>query len=371
MPGLLDLRVHNRVPGSGQSESIESLTRAAARGGFSSILAMPNTTPPADNPATIRFIQDRINQDSKINVYLSGCLTVESKGKRIAPLGSLKDEGVIAVTDFPASPVNNQIFANAIRYAKMFGLKIIDFPQDLFLSKDTHVHEGPLSLKMGLAGNPRIAEELSVQRSILMSKHLNVPIHLSSISSAGSITLIREAKQAGVQITADTSAHHLLLNENATKSYNTYAKVAPPLRSEVDRLALVSGIKDDTIDACNSSHSPFAEHLKNVEFDLSPSGATGLETTVPAFIESLSDEDPYPYVAIKMSEKPHKILGLDIPSLKSGSTANLTVIRTNEEWTYDPREGESQSSNSPLIGKKFNNKVILTTCNGRIAYAKK
>ena len=235
LPGLLDLRTHNRVPGAIKSESIESLTKAAAKGGFSSILMMPDTKPYCDNPATIRYIQDRVKQTSQIKVYFSGCLTVDSMGESIAPLGSLKDAGVIVVTDCPATTQNNEILTNAIKYAKMFGLVVFDFPQDPFLSKNSHAHESALSLKMGLSGNPRLAEEIAVQRAILISKHLGSSIHLSSLSSAGSVELIRMAKESNIQITADVSAHHLLLTEQAILNYNTSAKMNPPLRQEEDQ----------------------------------------------------------------------------------------------------------------------------------------
>ena len=233
LPGLLDFRVHNRIPGDAQSETVESLTRAAAKGGFSSILAMPNTIPHSDNPGTILYIQDRIKQTSKIKVHLTGCLTIGSKGKRLAPLGSLKEAGVIAVTDCPQSVGDNQIFANALKYAKMFGLKIIEYPQDAYLSRDGQAHESPLSLKMGLPGNPRMAEELVVQRAITLSRHLEVPIHISSISSSWLCKAGKRSKRAQVsEISADVSAHHLLLTEQAISQYETQAKTTPPLREE-------------------------------------------------------------------------------------------------------------------------------------------
>lgn len=369
LPGLLDLRSHNRVPGAGKSENIETLTKAAARGGFSSILTMPDTNPYSDNPATIRYIQDRIKQTAKVNVYLSGCLTIGSRGESIAPLGSLKDVGVVAVTDCPYTAANNQIFTNAIKYAKMFGLTVIDFPQDSFLSNNSHAHESPLSLKMGLAGNPRMAEEIAVERSIIIARHLGVPIHLSSISSSGSVNLIKKAKDIGIPITADVSAHHLLLTEEAISDYNTSAKTNPPLRQESDRSALREGIINGIIDACSSSHEPYSDHLKDVEFDLAPSGTTGLETALLAFMEAVNLEDPYPMVVEKLCDNPHTILGISPPSLKDGSSANLAVVKNNESWQYDPLNGESLSHNSPLKDHIFTHKVILTLCDGVVAYS--
>ena len=368
LPGLLDLRVHNRVPGDTQSETVQSLTQAAAKGGFSSILAMPNTTPHSDNPGTIRYIQDRIKQASKIKVHLTGCLTIGSKGKALAPLGSLKEAGVVAVTDCPHSVGDNQIFTNALKYAKMFGLKIIEYPQDPSLSEDGQAHESSLSLKMGLTGNPRMAEELAVQRAITLSRHLKVPIHISSISSFGSVNLVKEAKRLGVKISTDVSAHHLLLTEEAISEYKTQAKTTPPLREEIDRLALIGGLKDGTIDSCNSSHEPYAEHLKQVEFDLAPSGAIGLETALMTVVEALGENDPFPKIAEKMSTNPHQILGLPPPSFKEGNIADFVVINPEKKWTYNTDTGMSLSSNSPLGGHKFIGKAILTVSSGKIAW---
>ena len=368
LPGLLDLRVHNRVPGATKSENIESLTKAAAKGGFSAILTMPDTNPCSDNPATIRYIQDRVDQTSKIKVHLTGCLTVGSKGENLAPLGSLKDAGVIAVTDCPKTPTDNQIFANALKYAKMFDLVVLDFPQDQYLTKKSHAHESALSLKMGLAGNPRMAEEIAVQRAILLSKHLNVSIHISSISSAGSVTLIQQAKQQGIQVTTDVSAHHLLLNEEKICNYNTSAKTNPPLRQEVDRLALIDGLKSGVIDACNSSHEPHAEHLTNVEFDKAPSGTIGLETAVYAFIEAVNETNPFPLLIEKMCYNPHSILNLDMPSLAEESTANFVVIHKSKKWIYDSRFGMSLSCNTPLDGYQFQNKITITASKGNLSY---
>ncbi len=368
LPGLLDLRTHSKVPGGGKSETIESLTRAAAKGGFSSILAMPNTNPYSDNPATIRYIQDRIKQTSKIKVLLTGCLTIGSQGENIAPLGSLKDVGVVAVTDCPRTSANTEIFTNAIKYAQMFGLPVIDFPQDSFLTSNRHAHQSPLSLKMGVAGNPRLAEELAVQRAILVAKHLGFPIHLSSISSSGSVSLIAQAKDANIPITSDVSGHHLLLTEDQIREYNTNAKINPPLRNEDDRLALLSGLKNNILDACTSSHEPYAEHLKNVEFDKAPSGATGLETAVLSVMEAIGEKEPFKTVATKMSTNPHKILGLEIPTLQEKSIANFVVINPGQKWIYDPNKGESLSKNSPLIKHEFSNSISMTCSEGNIAF---
>ena len=216
-----------------------------------------------------------------------------------------------------------------------------------------------------------MAEELSVQRAILVAKHLGTSIHISSISSAGSVSLIKMAKESNIQITADVSAHHLISTENLIKDYNTCAKLLPPLREETDRISLIEGIKLNIIDACNSSHEPYSEHLKNVEFDKAPSGATGLETALLSFLEAIDQKDPFPLAAQKLSTNPHAILNIPRPTLNEGECANLVVINQDEEFEYDPNLGESLSFNTPLRNHRFKHSISLTTSDGKIAYEKK
>ncbi len=370
MPGLLDLRAHPRDPSHGNCESIYSVTRSAARGGFVGILAMPDTTPHADNPGTIRFIQDRIKQSACVRVWLAGCLTKESKGEVMAPLGSLKEAGIAAVTDCPFSPVDSQIFLNSVHYAKMFDLPVIEFPREMYLTKNGHAHESALSLKMGLGGFPRIAEEIAVQRAISIAKNLDAPIHLSSISSSEAIELIREAKKKEVRITADSTAHHLLLNEKAIVNYDSNAKTLPPLREEVDRQALVQAVCDGTIDAITSGHQPYPEHEKKVEFDRAPAGVIGLETAFASAFDSLvkHTDDPFPIIAKAMSMSPHKVLMLKPPGLKDGNLANLTIIQNNSKWTYFATQGLSGAVNSPIDGRSFSSKIAMTIVDGKQVY---
>ena len=369
VPGLLDLRAHTRVPGLGNSENLSSISSAAARGGFISILAMPDTEPKADNPGTIRFIKDRINQAALVDVHLCGCLTVGAKGEHIAPLGSLKEEGIVAVSDCPYSLSNNQIFLNSIKYAKMFNLTVIEYPQDPSLSHEANAHESAFSLKLGLKGQPRIAEELAVQRAISLAYHLDTHIHLSSLSTAGAVKLVEDAKAKNIKITADVSAHHLFLNETIIEQYNTNAKTNPFLREEKDRLALVSGLSDGVIDACNSSHEPIASHLKEVEYDKAPAGIIGLETAVPLMLKAIGQDDQFTKLATSMSFNPHKILGLCPPSLGLGQSANFTVINPNSNWVYNSTDGQSMSSNTPFDGIQFDSEIVMTVNKGKIIWS--
>ncbi|MDA7823624.1 dihydroorotase [Opitutales bacterium] len=372
MPGILDLCTHTRVPGTSSTESIFNISQSAAKGGFTAILAMPDTLPQSDNPGTIRYIEDRIKQSSLINIWLTGCLTIKSEGNSIAPLGSLKDAGIIAVSDSPRSCIDSQIFINSVKYAKMFNLPVIEFPQDSYLSKNGNAHVSSFSLKMGLGGLPSIAEEISVQRAISVAKDLDYNIHLSSISSVGSVSLIRDAKKRGIKVTADVTAHHLILNENAIEGYDTNAKLFPPLRGEKDRDSLQNGLLDGTIDAICSAHQPHPSHEKNVEYDKAPAGAIGLETCMSASIQSLSTktDDPYPVIVQSLSYGPHKILQLPQPAIKKGNLANLTIINNKENWTYHPNTELSEAVNSPLINYDFQSCPVLTIVNGQIIYSK-
>lgn len=370
VPGFFDLRVHTRIPGNNSCESIKSLSEAAGRGGFTDILAMPDTLPPSDNPGTIQFIKEKVEKESIVKIWLSGCLTTGAVGESIAPHGSLKDSGVIAITDCPYSPNNNQIFINSIKYASMFNLPVIDFPCDQSFGTNNLTHESAYSLKLGLGGSPRIVEELAVQRAISISKELDVNIHISSISTFNSVHLIKRAKELKIKITSDVSFHHLLLNECAIDGYNTLAKLNPPLREEIDRKALINGVCDGTIDAVTSSHNPYSTHEKQVEYDIAPSGAIGLEICFAGLYESIKNccEDPLSQIINLLSYSPRRILQLKQCDIQPGSSANFTVIALDNPWKYNTEFGMSGSENTPLNNKVFNANPILTFANGLIAY---
>jgi dihydroorotase len=370
IPGAFDMRVHSRIPGTESCETFESISKAASCGGFTGILTMPDTSPCCDNAGTIRYIQDRIKQHSSIPIWVSGALTKGRQGSLMAPLGSLKEAGIVAASDCPRPSINNQIFLNSVQYAKMFDLPVIEYPQDFQLSQEGNAHESPLSLKMGLGGFPRIAEEISVQRAIMVSKLLDVSIHLSSISSAGSVVALRRAKEDGIKITADVTATHLLLNENAISQYDTNAKLTPPLREEGDRIELIKGVLDGSIDAITSGHLPYPSHLKQIEFDKSPPGAIGLETCISASIEGLSTlcKDPYPALVNAICYAPRKVLKLNQHGIRNNELANLTVINGSCNWRYNVDTDNSDSSNSPLNNRTFNTSVVYTVVNGRPVY---
>lgn len=366
-PGLVDLSCHINDLSGGNCENIFSMTRAAAAGGYSTVVLMPNLNPIPDNPATIQFINDQIKKDACINVKLTGCLTKGSNGKALAPLGSLKNAGVVAITDSPKSPQDNQIFCKAVEYASMFDLPVIDLPRDLSLSEEGNAHDGPIALKMGLGGYPRIAEELFVQRAISISRSLKTKVHLSSISSFGSVDLIKDAKNKGVMITADVSPQHLALTESKILNYDTNFKTTPPLREEVDRKFLIDGLMNGTIDCISSSHEPVKEYEKNVEYDLAPSGVTSLETALNISLQQLSKHPKFTWINLLkfMSLRPSEIMKVEGGGLEVGSIANIVIFDPLKKWKYCSKEGKSRAFNTPFNNSEFSGKVIQTYFNGK------
>ena len=356
---------------SNGSEHISTTSRIAASGGYTTILQMPDSEPRADNSAAIQYIQDRINKYSCIKVLLCGCLTQGSKGEELAPLGSLKENGIVALSDCPFTPQNNQIFSKGVEYASMFELPVIDLARDLTLSKNGNAHDGPLALKLGLGGFPRIAEELFVQRAISVAKSLNTHIHLSSISSFGSVELIRDAKTRKIKISADVTPHHISLNETSISKFNSNFKTTPPLREEVDRKALIEGLRDGTIDSISSAHEPYQTHEKNVEFDLAPPGVVGLETAFSVSYENLILKNKFTWKKLinMMSCFPSKLLKQDSGNLSIGQSVDLAVFDPKLKWNYTDNTKLTPQENSPFKNTNFKGKIIKTFVNGKEIYS--
>ena len=369
-PGMVDLRCHLRDASGKNCESIKSGSLAAVSGGYTSLLTMPNISPQPDNPGAIRFIKESAEKNSACKIHIVGCLTIQSKGLALAPLGSIKESGIIAVSDCPFSTQDNEVFVKAVEYATMFNLPVIEFPRENTLSKNGNAHDGLISLGMGLGGYPRMAEELFVQRAITVSKNLDAQIHLTSISSKGSVELIREAKAKEVRVTADVTPHHLCFTDESIRGYNTNFKTMPPLREKEDKEALIDGLIDGTIDCICSGHEPFSEHLKNSEFDIAPSGVISLETAFISILNMYSEKiRNLPLLMSKWTAlNPSKILGLTSGTLKEGSAADILVYNPDYSWNYEAKKGYSFCSNSPFDDNHFNGCVEMTLVDGRIMY---
>ena len=367
-PGFIDLRAHLRELGGGGRETIASGTRAAAAGGFTTVVCMPDVSPAADNPGTIRYLQDAIEKDACIDVLLTGSLTLDRQGEQLAPIGSLKQSGVIAVTDCPASTGNNEIFRRSLEYAAMFDLPILDLPRDPFLASNAVVHEGAQALRLGLPGWPRAAEELFVYRAVSLAMVTKAHVHLQSISSAGSVEILQRAKERDVPVTADVTPHHLALTDSALADYNTNLKTSPPLREESDRQALLAGLLDGTIDCIATAHEPYLEHEKDMEFDLAPFGVIGLETALSVSLESIvtSEAGSVSDMVAALTTRPASVLGLEKGTLSVGAIADIVIFDQHQEWVVAPENLESFSSNSPWLGKNMIGRVTHVIATGQL-----
>jgi dihydroorotase len=368
-PGLIDMHVHLREPGRSDKETIETGTRCAARGGFTSVVCMPNTAPAADNTGTIAFIKQRATEAACVNVFPTGAITKELKGEELAPIGSLKKAGVVAITDDGRCIQNNELMRRAVEYSKMFDLPVLDHCQDYDLAADGVMNEGHWSVALGLRGWPAMGEDVIVARNILIAEQLDWYIHCQHISSARSVQLIREAKKRGIKISGEACPHHFTLTDECVKSYDTNYKMNPPLRSDRDRAAILEGLADGTLEIIASDHAPHCTYEKEVEFDFAPFGIIGLETELALSLELVRKKViNLPSLVEKFTVNPARLLRLKKGSLTIGADADVTIIDLTREWTYDIATSASKSRNSPFHGWKFHGRAVTTVVNGKIVW---
>ncbi|HRJ47077.1 MAG TPA: dihydroorotase, partial [Opitutaceae bacterium] len=311
-PGLVDIHVHFREPGQTHKETIATGSHCAAAGGFTTVVCMPNTSPVADNAGTIQFINDAIRRDAVVKVLPTGCITVGMKGQALAPIGSLKRMGVVAITDDGDCVQSNELMRRACEYAKMFGLPLMDHCQDHSMTQGAVMNEGVMSTRLGLRGWPNAAEDLIVSRNVILSGYTGAHIHLQHISSKLSVEIIRRAKARGVRITAEATPHHIALTDEALAGYDTNFKMNPPLRTEADRQEIIAGLRDGTLDCIGTDHAPHTDYEKDKEFDYAPNGILGLETALAVVLGVLVREQKFklPQVVDLMTRKPAALLGL-------------------------------------------------------------
>jgi dihydroorotase len=370
-PGLIDIHVHLREPGFGHKETIASGARAAAAGGFTTIVCMPNTSPAADNPATIAWIKDRAAEAARVNVLPTGAISKSIAGEELAPIGSLGQAGVVAVTDDGHCIQNHELMRRAVEYARMVGLPVLDHCQDYNLVGNGVVNEGYWSTLLGLPGWPAAGEEAIVARNILLAELCDHHIHCQHISSAGSVRLIREARARGVKISGEVCPHHIALTDEAIQNFDTNYKMNPPLRSKADVDAILEGITDGTLSILCSDHAPHAGFEKEVEFDQAPFGVVGLETELGLFIELLVHKHRKIDIArlIEMyTVEPAKLLNLDAGTLSVGAPADVTLIDPNLEWTVKIDHFQSASRNSPFEGWELKGRAVRTIVSGKTVW---
>jgi len=369
-PGLIDIHVHLREPGRSDQETIESGTRAAARGGFTTVVCMPNTRPPADNAGTVEYIKARAREKGIVNVLPTGAITVGLAGEQMAEIGSLKQAGVVAITDDGHCVQNNEVMRRAIEYAKMFDLPVMDHCQDYALSADGVMHEGYWSMALGLRGWPSIAEEVIVARNCLLAELCEWKVHMQHLSAAGSVRVLREARSRGVKVSGEVCPHHIALTDESVKNYDTHFKMNPPLRARPDVDALLQGIADGVIEILASDHAPHCSFEKEVEFDDAPFGILGLETELGLFLTELVHKKiiSLPRMIAMLTVKPAQLLGLDRGSLSIGAIADITILDPNREWVVDRDQFASLSRNTPFHGRPLKGKAAATVVAGKIVW---
>jgi dihydroorotase len=370
-PGLIDLHVHLREPGFGWKETIESGARAAAAGGFTTIVCMPNTSPVADSPGTIGWIRDRAAEVASVNVLPSGAISKGLMGEELAPIGSLKQAGVVAITDDGRCVQNNELMRRAVEYARMIGVPVFDHCQDYNLVGNGVVHEGYWSTLLGLPGWPRIGEEVIVMRNILLADCCDHHVHCQHISAAGSVRLLREARARGVKISGEVCPHHIALTDDAIQNFDTNYKMNPPLRAKEDVAALLEGIADGTLEILCSDHAPHAQFEKEVEFDAAPFGIVGLETELGLFLDLLVHKNKtiqLPRLIEMFTVNPARLLQIDAGTLSVGRAADVTLIDPDLEWIVDAQNFQSTSRNTPFDGWKLKGRAVRTIVGGKTVW---
>ncbi|MEZ5344664.1 MAG: dihydroorotase [Pyrinomonadaceae bacterium] len=372
-PGFIDLHVHLREPGQEHKETIATGCAAAAAGGFTSVCPMPNTNPINDNAAITRFMIEQAEHAGYSNVFPVGAITKGSGGEELAEMGEMKAAGAVAVSDDGRPVPNAGMMRRAMEYAKDFDLPVVDHCEDKSLSAGGVMHEGKVSLLLGLKGMPAAAEDNDAIRDILLAKETGAHIHIAHISTAGAVEAVRRAKHEGVNVTCEVTPHHFTLTDRAVEGYDTNTKMAPPLRSEEHLEAVIEGIKDGTIDAIATDHAPHHVDEKALEYDRAPFGITGLDTALGLTMEELVHKGVIDLARLveMYSSNPAKIFRLDgRGTLVPGSIADVTIIDPDLEWTYDLADTRSKSKNSPFGGRSFTGATVATIVNGRIVYQK-
>ncbi len=354
-PGFFDLNVNFGEPGLETKEDMESGCHAAAAGGFTGLALMPNTEPPIHSKAEVLYIVNK-TKHSLVHVYPLGSISQHREGIELAELYDMQQSGAIAFTDGNRAIANAGLMSRALLYSKGFDGLIFSYAEDASIANKGKMNEGAMSTLLGIKGNPALAEELMVARDIYLAEYNDAKIHFSTISTAGSVELIRQAKKRKLKVTCDAAAHHLVLSEDELESFDSQYKVKPPLRTKADIKALIAGLKDGTIDAIVSQHTPHEIEFKNVEFEIASYGMTGLQTALCLAIQAgLTAEE----IVDKMAFNPRKVLGLPVQAIAENEKANLVIFDMQAEWIFNEETNFSKSSNSPLMGKMLKGKVRL------------
>ncbi len=369
-PGLIDLHVHFREPGYEYKEDIETGSRAASRGGVTTVVCMPNTDPPIDNPALVKYVLDRGREVGLTNVLTVGCVTKGQQSKELSEMGELKNAGAIGVSDDGRPVINPSLMRRALEYASMFDLPVMSHSEDLDLVDGGSMNEGYMSTYLGLRGIPKCAESVAVTRDVLIAEEVGGRLHVCHVSTRNSIDAIRRAKKRGANITCETAPHYFSLTDKAVDGFNTNAKMNPPLRDEDDVNAVIEGLIDGTIDAIATDHAPHDKDEKDIEFEYALNGIVGLETSLALGYTNLvmSGKLTLSQLIEKMSTNPADIIKIDKGTLGEGKAADIVIFDTEHEYEVDPEKFASKNHNCPYGGMKLRGRVDTTILGGNIVY---
>ena len=369
-PGFIDMHVHLREPGFAHAETIESGSRAAAAGGFTSICCMPNTSPVNDSVTVTSYIVEKAKRVAVVNVYPIGAITKGSAGEELAAIGSMKQAGIVAISDDGRPVMNSRVMRRAMELARSFDLPVIDHCEDLNLSAGGDMHEGMQSIRLGLRGIPSCSEDVMVARDILLAEVTGVRFHVAHISSKNSIAMVQYAKAKGLPVTSEVCPHHFSLTDEDICAYDSNYKMKPPLRCKHDVQAAIEGVVSGAIDAIATDHAPHAGSEKMQEFERCPFGILGLETAIPVTLETFVHTGRLSMLQMveKFTTAPSRILGLGRGTLTPGGVADITIFDNSGKWTYDVNKSYSKSRNSPYHGREFVGGPVATIVAGKFVW---
>jgi dihydroorotase len=369
-PGLIDMHVHLREPGREEDETIETGTAAALAGGFSSIACIPNTEPPSDSQAAVEFIRERAERANNCNVFVVGCISQNRQGKELAEIGQLVESGAVAFSDDGSPVADAELMRRALQYCLMFDKPILSHAEVPELTKGGVMHDGLTSMILGLGTIPAAAEDVMTSRDIALAEATGGRLHMMHVSTKGSVDAIRRAKARKIRISAEVTPHHFSLTDRTLRSFDSNYKMSPPLRGQSHLDACIEGLVDGTIDCIATDHAPHAREKKMQVLNEAPFGIIGLETALGLVSSKLVVPGHLSWAQAieKMTINPARVLGIDRGTLSSGAVADITIIDPNENWTVDPTQFRSKSTNSPFIGWELTGRAVGTIVDGKVRF---
>ena len=362
------MHVHLREPGQEAKEDFVSGSRAAAAGGYTTIATMPNTKPVVDNAALVRSLQKRAAEESLVHIAIIGALTKGQRGEELAELGDMTEAGAVAFSDDGHYVQRAKVLLNGLDYLRAFDKVIINHDEDTTLIEEGCMNEGHRSAMLGVKGRPTVAEDIAVDRDILLAEYADARVHVAHISSARAVDMVRQAKKRGVKVTAEVTPHHLTLTDDCVDLTDSATKVNPPLRRQADVDAMVEGLKDGTIDAIVTDHSPHAEEEKDREYCLAPSGFPGLETALGVLLTELYHTGKLDLNTLisKMTAEPAKLFALSGGTLSVGSPADIAILDLDREWTVEAENFYTRGTHSPFVGRRLKGRAVMTMVDGQV-----